>query len=278
MMKYKPCCSKAPKAGALEQNEYEMMRRIIALDDRQVKTIMTPRIDVVSLDVNDDLKTIRQKIDESGHSRFPVIDNTLDNLKGVVSARQVLEAALENLGSFDLASVMKEAPLLSDTAACHKVLELFKNYPVNLAVVIDEYGTIEGIVTSSDLLEAIVGSVASNYEDNQHHIVQREDSSWLVDGITAVDEIVLSIGIEGLNLDENFTTLAGYIIHELGETPSVGDHFTALEHRFEVMDLDGRRIDKVLIEKVPEVSEETEIANDSVPENEKSADHPELPK
>jgi len=246
------------ETGVLEKNEYDMMRRIIALDDRQVKTIMTPRIDIVALDINDDLDTIRQKIHESGHSRFPVIDGNLDNLKGVVSAREVLEAAFSNPTAFNLTPVMKEAPLLSDNAACHKVLELFKNHPVNLAVIIDEYGTLEGIVTSSDLLEAIVGSVASNYEDNQHIIVEREDGSWLVDGLTAVDEVALTIGVDGINHDDNFTTVAGFILHEMGETPNVGDHFNALGYRFEVMDMDGRRIDKVLIEKLPEASEVVE--------------------
>lgn len=246
------------ESGVLEQTEYAMMRRIIALDDRQVKTIMTPRIDIVYLDINDDLATTRQKIIDGNHSLMPVVDGSLDNLRGVVTARHVLEHALANPDNFSLASVMKEAPLLSENAPCHKVLELFKNYPVNLVIVIDEYGTVEGIVTGADILEAIVGSVASNYENNEHTIVQREDGSWLVDGLTAVDEIVLTIGVEGMDDDDNFTTLAGYVLHELGENPKIGDKFTALGYDFEIVDMDGRRIDRVLIARVEEDTADTD--------------------
>lgn len=261
----KAVLSEGAESGAIEANEYEMFRRIIALGDREVKTIMTSRVDVVSLDINDDLEMIRTKIHESGHSRFPVIDNSLENLLGVVSAREVLEVALKDEKSFDLNTVIKEAPMLSDNVPCHKVLEMFKAYPVNLAVVIDEYGTIEGIVTSSDLLEAIVGSVASNYEDNQPNIVQREDGSWLVDGLTAVDEIVLTLGVEDMDHSDHFTTLAGFVMHGMGRKPQVGESFEALGHKFEVVDLDGHRIDKVLITKIIS-AEEQEAADNAAQE------------
>lgn len=237
------------ESGALDQTEYEMLRRIIALDDREVKTIMTPRMDVVSLDINDDLLTIRQKINAYGHSRLPIIDGSLDNLKGVVTAREVLEAALDD-APLDLHSLVREVPLLSDNVPCHKALELFKNFPVNLAVVIDEYGTVEGIVTASDVLEAIIGSVASNYEDNQPNIVQREDGqSWLVDGLTPVDEIILTLGIDEMDHDDSFTTIAGFVLHAMDKPPEVGDSVEAFDHVFEVVDLDGRRIDKIMISK-----------------------------
>lgn len=244
----KAVLSEGAESGAIEQNEYEMLRRIIALGDREVKTIMTPSIDVVSLDVNDDILTIRQKIDACGHSRLPVIDGSLDNLKGVVTAREVLEAALQD-EVFDLNKMIREVPLLSDNVPCHKALELFKNFPVNLAVVIDEYGTVEGIVTASDVLEAIVGSVASNYEDNQPSIVQRADgTSWLVDGLTPVDEIVLTLGIDDMDKDDDsFTTVAGFVLSEMEKNPEVGDIVEAFDYLFEVVDMDGRRIDKIMI-------------------------------
>lgn len=250
--------SEGAESGAIEPSEYQMMRRIIALGDREVKTIMTPRVEVTTIDITDDLDTIRRKINESGHSRFPIVENSLDNLLGLVVAKEVLEHALCE-DEFDLRSLIKEALHLSDNAPCEKALELFKNHPINFAIVFDEYGTVEGIVTASDLLEAIVGSVASNYEDNQHNIVQREDGSWLVDGTTVTDEIVLTIGIEGLDDEDMYTTLAGFILHEMGVVPNVGDSFEALGYKFEVIDLDGRRIDKVLISQVVEpVAEEAE--------------------
>lgn len=251
--------SEGAESGVIEASEYQMMRRVIALGDREVKTIMTPRVEITTIDITDDLGTIRRKINESGHSRFPVVENSLDNLLGIVVAKEILEHALCD-EAFDLKSKIKEALHLSDNAPCEKALELFKNHPINFAVVYDEYGTVEGIVTASDLLEAIVGSVASNYEDNQHNIIQREDGSWLVDGTTVTDEIVLTIGIEGLDDEDMYTTLAGFILHNMGVVPNVGDSFEALGYKFEVMDLDGRRIDKVLITKVEEKTEEPEMA------------------
>ena len=252
--------SEGAESGVIEPAEYDMMRRIIALDDREVKTIMTPRFDVVTIDITDDLEKIRKIIHQSGHSRYPIVENSLDNVIGLATAREILEAALEDR-PFDLSSVILDLPHLSDNTPCHKVLELFKNDPVNFALVVDEYGTIEGIVTASDILEAIVGSVASNYEDNQHNIVQRDNGSWLVDGLTVTDEVVLTIGVEGLDDEDMYTTLAGFILHKMGKTPDIGESFEALGHKFEIMDLDGRRIDKVLITKIEQTSDETSQAD-----------------
>lgn len=244
------------ESGALDQNEYAMLRRIIALDDREVKTIMTPRIDIVSIDIDDDIDTIRRTICESGHSRFPVIDGSMDNLKGVVTAREVLEVALSKDKPFHLGDLLQPASLLSDNVTCHKALELFKNFPVKLAMVIDEYGTVEGIVTAADVLEAIVGSVVSNYEDSEPSIIARADGiSWLVDGLTPVDEIVLTLDIEGLDDNDTFTTLAGFVLHGMEKSPETGDTLDAYGYRFEIVDMDGRRIDKVLISKQPDASE-----------------------
>lgn len=249
--------SEGAESGAIEASEYQIMRRVIALGDREVKTIMTPRVEIVTIDITDDVSTIRKKINESGHSRFPVVENSLDNLLGIVVAKEILEHALCD-EEFNLSSMIKEALHLSENAPCEKALELFKNHPINFAIVYDEYGTVEGIVTSSDLLEAIVGSVASNYEDNQHNIVQREDGSWLVDGTTVTDEIVLTIGIEDLDDEDMYNTLAGFILHEMGTVPNVGDHFEQHGYRFEVIDLDGRRIDKVLITKIEPIATDSE--------------------
>lgn len=253
------------ESGVIEPAEYDMMRRIIALNDREVKTIMTPRVDVTTIDIAHDIETIRNIITQSNHSRYPIIENSLDNVLGLAAAHEILEAALKD-EPFDLRSVIRDLPDLSDNTPCHKVLEVFKNQPVNFALVMDEYGTVEGIVTASDILEAIVGSVTSNYEDNQHNIVQREDGSWLVDGLTVTDEIVLTIGVEGMNDEDIYNTLSGFVVHKMGKTPEVGESFEALDHRFEVVDLDGRRIDKVLISKIQHNEEpltqvsETEIS------------------
>jgi putative hemolysin len=257
--------SEGAESGAIEASEYEMMRRVIALGDREVKTIMTPRHEIVTLDITDDLDAVRKTINESGHSRFLVVENSLDNLLGVVVAKEILEHALCD-GSFNLASMIQEVLHLSDNAPCQKALELFKDHPINFAIVIDEYGSVEGIVTASDILEAIVGSIASNYEDNQHNIVQREDGSWLVDGTTVTDEIVLTLGIEidELENEDLYNTLAGFIMHQTGgTTPQVGESLEALGYRFEVIDLDGRRIDKVLITKIEPETKEAEAAEAS---------------
>lgn len=248
----KAILSEGAESGAIEKSEHEMLQRVIRLGDREVKSIMTHRKDVTFIDVNDSLAQIREKIHTAGHSRYPVIEDQPDNVIGIVQAKELLDEVLHN-NSFNIRNHVKELYILPETSTCLSALEHFKRSHINLMVIVDEYGSTQGIVTPSDLLEAIVGIIPSNYgEDHEAMIVQREDGSWLVDGRTPIEEIHISIGIEAISADEDFDTIAGFILEYQKRTPKVADAFAAHGYRFEIVDMDGRRIDKILISRITE--------------------------
>ena len=243
--------SEGAESGAIEKSEHEMMQRIIRLDDRDVKSIMTHRTEVVFIDVEDSIEDIRRKVHEAGHSRYPVTAGNADDLKGIVQAKELLDSALSNEGKIDIMSHVKDVMVLPESASCLQALESFKKNHINLIVIVDEYGSTQGIVTSSDILEAIVGVLPSNYDhDDQMKIVERVDGSWLVDGRTPIEEIHLSIGLSEISADEDFDTIAGFLLEALRKTPKEGVVYEEFGYRFEIMDMDGHRIDKVLISKI----------------------------
>jgi putative hemolysin len=238
-------------SGAIEPKEHDMLQRIIRLGDRDLKSIMTHRMDVVFIDVRDNLETIRKKVHESGHSRYPVIDGDVTKIIGIVQAKELLDAALNFSQTLNVREMLREAPMLPENFNCLDMLDIFKNSPIHIAVVVDEYGAAAGIVTASDLLEAIVGIMPSNYDANdQPLITQRQDGSWLVDGTAPIDEIHLVIGLEEIDADADFDTIAGFILSSMGRRPDVGEFMDRYGYRFEVVDLDGPRIDKVLITRL----------------------------
>lgn len=247
----KAILSEGAETGVIEKTEHEMLQRVIRLDDRDVKSIMTHRTEVVFIDVNDSVDDIRKKVHEAGHSRYPVIAGSADDLKGIVQAKELLDSALSQGGTIDIMSHVKEVMVLPESASCLQALESFKKNHINLIVIVDEYGSTQGIVTSSDILEAIVGVLPSNYDKgDQMKIVERVDGSWLVDGRTPIEEIHLSIGLEDISADEDFDTIAGFLLEALRKTPKEGVVFENHGYRFEIIDMDGHRIDKVLISKI----------------------------
>ncbi|ASY62899.1 Magnesium and cobalt efflux protein CorC [Sinorhizobium sojae CCBAU 05684] len=236
------------ESGAIEKSEHEMLRRIIRLGDRSVKSIMTHRTEVSFIDVKDDPATIGRKIRDFGHSRYPVVEGPSGEVIGAVLAKEILNAPLAP--PFNLRTYIREILTLPETISCLKALEAFKTSPIDMAMIVDEYGSMEGIITTADVLEAIVGVMPSNYDDAEHaQIRTREDGSYLVDGRTSIDEIHLQIGIEGIDPDADFETIAGFLVHELRKTPEEGDCAEAYGYRFEVVDMDGRRIDKILVSR-----------------------------
>lgn len=239
------------ESGAIEKSEHEMLRRIIRLGDRSVKSIMTHRTEVSFIDVNDSLDTVGHKIRQSGHSRYPVVDGPSGDVIGAVLAKELLNAPAA--ASFDVRSYIREMLTLPETISCLKALEAFKSSKIDMAMIVDEYGSTEGIITTADILEAIVGVIPSHYDDAEHAQIRlREDGSYLVDGRTPIDEIHLQIGIEGIASDGDFETIAGFLVHELRKTPEEGDCAEAHGYRFEVVDMDGRRIDKILVSRCVE--------------------------
>lgn len=253
----KAILSESAETGVIEKSEHEMLQRVIRLGDREIKSIMTHRQDVVFIDVNSTLEEIRDQIHTAGHSRYPVIDEKPDNVIGIIQAKDMLDEVL-NHQTFDMRAHLKEIYAMPENSTCLTALEHFKKSSINLMVIVDEYGSTQGIVTPSDFLEAIVGVLPSNYgDDHEDMIVQRDDGSWLVDGRTPIEEIHISIGINDISADEDFDTIAGFILEYSRKTPKVADSFEVFGHRFEIVDMDGRRIDKVLIQKI-ETNEEGE--------------------
>ncbi|MDX2265944.1 MAG: hemolysin family protein [Hyphomicrobiales bacterium] len=236
------------ESGAIDATEHDMIQRIIRLGDRDVQSIMTHRLDVTFIDVNDPFEVILKKVKEGGHSRYPAIDGDFDTVLGTVRAKDLIGLSDAKGANATIRTIIRPVLALSGSIDCFKALELFKSNNAHMAIVIDEYGTTEGIVTAADWLEAIVGALPSNYGDDEGaQIVQREDGSWLVDGLTPVEEVYLSLGVDAFEEDADYKTIAGFVIDHLGRAPKKGDLLERAGYRFEVVDMDGRRVDQVLI-------------------------------
>lgn len=234
-------------SGAIEKNEHEIIQRVIRLGDRDVNSIMTRSNDVVFIDINDTLEAVRQKIHISGHSRYPVINGSTSKVLGVVKTKELFEGSFSPR-AFKVSDYLRDAIFVTEGTPCLKALDVFKQKHLHIAVVIDEYGSAEGIFTTSDLMEAIVGVLPSNYERAEEPLIFKQAAgSWLVDGLTPVDEVNIAIGFEEIPIDANFQTMAGFILHRLEKIPSIGDRLEYAGHYFEIIDMDGRRIDKILI-------------------------------
>ena len=235
------------KTGEFEKAEEEMINRIFDLDERRINTIMTPKTDITWLDVTDSEEEILKAIFESRHSILPVSEGFLDNFLGVVQVKDIIKTC--SVGdTLDLKSHIREPLIVPESSYALNVLKQFKKTAedVHVAIIVDEYGDIEGLITLYDILEAIVGDLPTVEEGKA---IEREDSSWLVDGSINVDEFKPIFGIDELPNEENgdYHTLAGFIITFLGKIPITGDKFTWNGLQFEMLDMDGYKIDKVLI-------------------------------
>ncbi|MDO6964092.1 hemolysin family protein [Rhizobium alvei] len=235
------------ESGVFEKSEHEMLRRIMSLADRSVKSIITHRTEIVSLDIKDTLQDVTAVVAKAGHSRYPVVEGDTDTVIGAVSARDILIAS-QNPKTFSLKAILQDLPTLPEMTNCLRAFEIFKESNIHMAIVVDEYGSTEGIVTSADLLEAIVGILPSNYDDVEDILIRRRDeTSWLIDGRTPIHEMQLSFGLDRLDTEDGYETIAGFIVQRLRKNPTEGDWFEAYGYRFEVIDMDGRRIDKILM-------------------------------
>jgi len=236
------------EAGTFEEAEQDMVGRVFRLGDRRVSALMTPRPDMVWLDLDDSAEMNRQKMIDSAHSRFPVCQGGLDNVLGIVHVTDLLSRSLASQ-PLDLTVALRQALFVPESTRGLKVLELFKQTGTHIALVVDEYGVIQGLVTLNDILVEIVGDIPSIDQPEDPQAVQREDGSWLLDGMLAVEEFWELFGIKELTGDQrgNFHTLGGFVIMQLGRIPTAADHFEWNGLRFEVMDMDGNRVDKVLV-------------------------------
>ena len=234
----------AEDAGVLEPGEKEMIAGVMRLGDRLVGAVMTPRREVDEVDLNDDPARIRDVISKSPHSRFPVSDGDRDRPIGVLQAKDLLVAHMQQRTP-DLKGLVREAPIIPASADARDVLAILKAAPVHIGLVYDEYGAFQGVVTAADILESIVGAFHSEEGPPEPAMVQRSDGSLLVSGWMPVDEFgdLLSIPLPRRH---RFHTVAGLVLQHFSELPKVGDAFELDGWTIEVVDLDGRRIDKIL--------------------------------
>lgn len=240
--------AEAQSAGLMEQSETEMIAGVMRIADRTARGIMTPRHEVDLVDISDTPSVIVKRFKECRRSRLPVRDGAADNIIGLFNSRDFLDHRPRSEG-LDLRALILPAPVVRDGMAALDVIETLRNAPAHMLLVYDEYGHFGGIITPMNVLEAITGDFSDASDPEEQKIVVRDDGSLLVSGWMPVDEFSDRIGIK-LKEDRDYETVAGLIIDESGSLPAVGDHLILAGWRIEVVDLDGRRIDKVLVQKV----------------------------
>jgi putative hemolysin len=244
--------------GLIEDAEQEMLSGVLRLGDRRVEALMTPRLEMTWIDLNEPFEAIWRQILDSAHSRIPVAQGDLDQILGYIQTRDLLGRSPGESG-FNFNDFIKEPVYVSENMAALKALEAIQNSGVHLAVVIDEYGGITGMVTDYDILEAIVGEIPEDGLDTDYLAFQREDGSWLFDGLIVIDQLK-----EILNLSEmpdedraGYQTLSGFVMSQLGRIPKTGAKFTYEGYIIEVVDMDGRRVDRVLVSHSPEENDQS---------------------
>jgi putative hemolysin len=241
--------SEATHSGVIEEQERAILSGVMRLADRPVRELMTPRTEVDWLDVNADDAEIRARIAASPHSRLPVADGSADRVLGVVKIGDVLARLLAG-EPVQLRELMRKAPVVPDQLDAMDALRLLQKSGTGMAMVHDEYGHLDGIVTPADLLSAIVGSFVSHLDEGEEPlVVERDDGSLLIGGALGADEFAERLGLE-LPEDREFATAAGYVLWMLKRLPQEGERFEDQGWRFEVVDMDGRRIDKLLVSSV----------------------------
>lgn len=235
-------------AGNFHLGETTIAQMALRLGDRRLGAVMTPRTQVEWLNLSDSEEDNKKRIVASEYSRFPVNDGDPQTVLGIVQVKDVLIALLSGQ-PFDLRAALRPPLYLPNTVTALRALEMFKKTGDQMALVVDEYGDFEGVVTLTDILEALVGDIATPGEDGNPPVVMREDGSWLIDGMVAVDEVKDVTGLTALPGEEtgDFHTLGGFMMAQINRVPKVADHFTVEGYRFEVVDMDGRRVDRVLI-------------------------------
>lgn len=244
----------AHSQGVLEQQESEYIQNIMRFADRDAYTIMTHRNDVEWLDINAPLDENDRIIQESGYTKFLVCEDSIENILGVVKLRDYIDH--RNKPDFNLQNILTQPLFVPESMNAIKILERFRKERNYFAVVVDEYGSTQGIITLHDLTENIFGALPELGDLEEPSIIAREDGSWLVDGIIPIDELRDIVSLAAFDAeDADYSTLAGFILFTLSEIPKTGDFLDAESYRFEIVDMDKSKIDKVLIRKL-EATEE----------------------
>lgn len=239
-------------AGIIEHHEHQMVRNVFRLDDRQISSLMVPRGEVVYFDADDTLESNLKRFESTPHSRFPVVRGGWDKILGVANARQMLAQTLRGEKP-NLVDDLQPAVFVPESLTGMGLLEEFKNSGVQIAFIVDEYGEVQGIVTLQDVMEAITGEFKTHRAEDAW-AVQRDDGSWLLDGLIPIPELKDLLGISVVPEEERgrYNTLSGMVILLLGKLPRTADRCEWEDWSFEIVDIDGMRIDKILATKKPE--------------------------
>jgi putative hemolysin len=236
------------QAGAFHETERNIVEMTLRLGDRRVSALMTPRPQMEFLDLQDSEADNMAKLQESHYSRFPILDGGFEHVLGIVEVKDLLAAPLAGK-PIDLRAAIRPVLYIPETSPALKALELFKRQGAPMALIVDEYGDIQGVMTLNDLLESLVGDIAGPGGEDERTIVKREDGSWLIDGMVPIDEVFDLIKLDPTEPPEerDYETMGGFMMAELKRIPQTADLVEIEGFRFEVMDMDGRRVDKVLV-------------------------------
>jgi putative hemolysin len=243
--------SEGAEAGVLEPAEESIVQRVFQLGDQRVAAIMTPRVDIEWVDINIGIAELRDFLMSHTHTEFVVCEADLEHVLGTVRAAELMPAVLKG-GALNLRALLREPLFVPDSMPAFKLLEAFRSSHRHLALVMDEFGAVEGLVSVADLLEGLVGVLPGDAQEAAGSIVARSDHSWLVEGAAPIGEVVTKFEIE-VPAEEigAYHTLAGFVMARLGRIPRTADTFDFGDLKFEVVDMDGRRVDKVMVTRVP---------------------------
>jgi len=241
---------KGTQAGVFQEFEQDTIERVFRLADRRVSVLMTHRADIIWLNLNESAEETKHKIAQYKYSSYPIIRDTLDNIVGVVRGKDLLSIAMEDK-PFNIKEICRNPLFVSETTPAVKVMEFFKKARTHIAFVVDEYGTIQGLVTFGDILRSVFEDVEDTIE-GERDIVKREDGSWLISGSLPLDEFMdyMDVGERNEEKQAGINTVGGFAMAKIGSVPSEGQHFVWKGLRVEVVDMDGRRIDKILVSRI----------------------------
>lgn len=249
----KAMISESTESGEIQQIEQSIVNRVFALGDRKVSELMTHRNDIVWFDIDESLESIKEKAAQEIHSVYPVSNKELDKIEGIISIKDIFPENFKGK-KFNLRDYLKKPIIIPENTMAYSLMEKFKQNKIHYAIVVDEYGSFEGMLTMDDVLDALVGDM-SEYNQEDYTIVQRDENSWLADGQFPFYEFLHYFDLEEPEIDGDYNTLGGFIIHSLQSIPSVGEKMSWRNFQFEVVDMDGNRIDKILVSTTKDEAE-----------------------
>lgn len=253
------------EAGIFEAHEQALVKRVFRIDEMRVTGVMTPRSDIVYVDLDDDLQSNMQRIARSHHSRLPAVRGGPESVVGILQVKKLIEDAVAGR-PIDLVSKLVKPLFVPQTLTVMETVEAFKKHRQTMALVINEYGELQGIVTLNDVMEALVGDVATLDHDDERDVVQRADGSWLIEGGVTIERFKDVLDIEGElpgEDEDEYHTLGGFTMKQLGRVPLAGDKFRWLDLEFEVVDMDRNRVDKLIVSRLPPEAAEPAAADES---------------